>query len=271
MLLKKRPNIVFVMSPPIFACIPAWVYTRIVRKTGYIIDVHTGSILNPMWKKVMFVHRFFSGSAITNLVTNDYLLNIVSSWSAKALIVKDVPIIFGKSDKDAFTRIDCIDIVLVNTFAIDEPLDLFLEAVKELPYKIAITGKIPNRYKKKLQQSPPNVTFTDYLSEDDYAKYLKRTKFVMTLTTKDNQMQRGVYEAIYNGIPAITSNHKFLRETFYKGVLFVNNEADDIMEGIIIAMKNYGKLSKEAKELKKEKLEEWRQTKIKLLNLVSHT
>jgi hypothetical protein len=69
----------------------------------------------------------------------------------------------------------------------------------------------------------------------------------MVLTDRENTMQNGGMEAIAVGKPLITSNTAFLRHTFSKGTVHVENTAHGIMFGI---QKIRGKLSEYTEEMK---------------------
>ena len=47
-LLRDRPDVVFVASPPVFAVVAVWAYAK-VSGTPYIVDAHTGVFDDPRW------------------------------------------------------------------------------------------------------------------------------------------------------------------------------------------------------------------------------
>ena len=93
-LFREKPRIVFVMTPPVVACFPVWLYAKLT-KTSYVIDAHTAAFVNPRWQPILFLHRFFSRHAVTTTVTNQYLQSIVCSWTANSKIISDVPVCFA--------------------------------------------------------------------------------------------------------------------------------------------------------------------------------
>src|SRR5690348_14287844 len=58
-LFRERPRIVLVMTPPVIACIPVWIYAKLTG-AQYAIDAHTSSFVDKPWKWALFVPRFFS-------------------------------------------------------------------------------------------------------------------------------------------------------------------------------------------------------------------
>ncbi len=267
LLLRERPDVVFVMSPPIIACFPALIYCKLSGKQ-YGIDSHTGAFLNPRWKRTMFLHKFFSKHAVTTIVTNTHLENILKEWSVPSFLMQDVRIKQNNIDVPKFS--ERFNITLVNSFATDEPLDRFIEAVSEIKEAhFHITGKITNKTKHLLNGLPSNITFTDFLSDEKFFGLLKTSDIVVALTTKDHTMQRGAYEAVYMGTPVITSNWNILKENFNKGAIFVDNSVDGIKSGIYTAFEQIERLQKEVSQLKAEKMKIWEEKKVELLNTIT--
>ena len=147
-LFRDMPDVVFVMSPPLFAGIPVFFYCVLFRKK-YIIDAHTGALKDSMWQNVMFLQRFFSRRAVFTIVTNMELAKILISWNADYIVVPDVPIkIVNPSLPNLKGK---TNITLVNTFAKDEPVAEFLEAAKNFPdVNFFLTGKISKKIKQNM-------------------------------------------------------------------------------------------------------------------------
>ena len=54
----------------------------------------------------------------------------------------------------------------------------------------------------------------------------------MVLTTRDNTMQSGAYEALSLGVPIITSDFQVLRDCFADAAIYVDNTSDAIAEAV---------------------------------------
>lgn len=263
---KNKPDVTFVMSPPLFACIPVYIYTKLHGKK-YVIDAHTGAFKDKMWQKAMFLQKFFCKHARFTILTNDELSKIVEGWGANFVIVQDVPIKLYEPS-DTALRGNC-NITLVNTFAKDEPLAEFLSAAEKLKdIEFYITGKIKKQNEQMVKSAPPNVTFTDFLSYPDYYGLLSKSTLIVVLTTRDLTMQRGAYEAIYLGKPVVTSNWPILRENFQNAAVFVDNSAEGIRNGIEKALINIERLEFGVTELMKFKLHRWQENKKIISNLL---
>jgi len=158
-------------------------------------------------------------------------------------------------------------ITLINSFASDEPLSNFISAViKICGIKVYITGKTDRKKINALPDIPPNITFTDFLSIEDYTALLKSSDLICAFTTRDNTMQRGAYEAIYLGKPVITSDWSILKNNFPTGTVFVDNSVKEMEVGIKQALDKLTILTKEAQNLKKEKIKRWQNIKTNLMS-----
>jgi glycosyltransferase involved in cell wall biosynthesis len=261
-LLRDRPDVVFVMSPPVFAVAPAWLYAKIFG-AGYIVDAHSSALMDRRWQSTMFLARFFSRRAITTIVTNHHLGGEVKAWGARYTLVTDVPVEFpaatGHLAQNGFT------VTLVNSFGRDEPLALFLRAAKELPeVKFFVTGRLKDARSAVVEEAPANVRFTDFLSDSDYVGLLQSSHAVMALTTRDHTMQRGAYEAVYLGKPVVTSDFPLLREVFHKGAVHVDNTLAGLVDGIAEIRRNLDAYQSDVTSLRREMLHTWENRMTKL-------
>jgi hypothetical protein len=77
------------------------------------------------------------------------LADIVSDWGAKPVIVPDVPVAFPKVEKFDLHSDCCM--AYINTFTVDEPLDLLLAAAKKVPeVTIYVTGDTSSAMPQKM-------------------------------------------------------------------------------------------------------------------------
>jgi glycosyltransferase involved in cell wall biosynthesis len=201
-------------------------------------------------------------------VTNKHLRALVESWGADAFVLSDIPTQFplGKP----FPLNGKFNIAVINSFSPDEPLQATLEAAASVPEAhFYITGD-PLRAKKSLiANQPANVTFTGFLSDEEYIGLLRSVQVVMTLTTDDHTMQRGACEAIYLGKPIITSDWPILQEYFDKGTLHVDNSAQDICEATLRMQQDWRKLEQEILILQQERWQEWEHKRADLEKLMA--
>lgn len=267
MLLRERPDAVFVMSPPLFAAVPVFLYSLLPGKK-IVVDAHTGAFIDDMWQKVMFLQRFFCKKAIFTIVTNQELADIVNNWQARAMIVPDIPIQFPPPAPYNFKK-GVHQVTLVNSFAIDEPLDEFLAAAEQFPdVQFYVTGKIDAKANRFVTSAADNVHFTGFVPDDQYHGLLKGSDLIAVMTTRDHTMQRGAYEAIYLGRPVLTSDWPILRDNFFQGAVFVDNSIQGIVDGLRKALADLEGLKKEARALRTWKLNNWEKNKQEILSAV---
>ena len=266
LLFRDKPDVVFVMSPPVFAIIPVYIYCKIFKKK-FIIDAHTGAFLNPIWEKVMFIQKFFCTQAELTIVTNNDLLAIIKTWSARGIIVPDVKVKYENTVKIINKK--GIYVTLVSSFATDEPISEFIEAAGHFKdIKFFITGKYNNRLMHLGEFDYSNICFTGFLPNSKYYGLLSSSDLIASLTTKDKTMQRGAYEAIYFDKPVLTSNWPILRENFNNAAIFVDPTVESIRSGLKTAFERLPILTNNAKKLKEKKESIWENNKDILIRTI---
>ena len=261
---RDRPRAVFVMSPPVIACLPVWLYSLVAR-VPFVIDAHTGAFTDSPWNRLRWLQKFFSRRALTTIVTNDHLASIVREWGADATIITDVPVLFAEPRVPDVQS--SFSITVVNSFAPDEPLEQILDAAASLPeVQFFITGSPNATCGDLLTRAPNNVEFTGFLDDADYVGRLLASDAVMVLTTRDHTMQRGAYEAVYLEKPVITSDFALLKRAFDKGTVHVKPVADDIVRGINEMVANIHVYQEEVRLLRAEKCVAWEKAAVSLLS-----
>lgn len=246
-LLRDRPQLVLVASPPIVAVIAVWSYCLLFRRP-YVIDAHTGVFDDPRWKWTLPLARFFSRRAATTVVTNEHLAQQVRDWRADATIIATAPVSFPPVEPMNLGPGN--HVMVINTFSQDEPLDAVMAAAGQLrDVSFHVTGN-PAHARTRLAGNPPeNVRFTGWLSENDYNALLRTCDAVLCLTTHDHTMQRGAYEAMALGKPLITSDWEILRQTFSRGTVHVDNSPSEIAKAIETIAADAGRYGVEMHEL----------------------
>ncbi|MGH7496619.1 MAG: glycosyltransferase [bacterium] len=256
LLLREKPRAVMVMVPPVFICLPVYLYCRWFG-AGFITDTHTAAFTMSRWKPLLFLNAWFYRRALTNIVTNGHLAEQVAAWRAPYIVVGDLPVSFEKIKP--FPVNGRFTIAVICSFNPDEPLnEIWLAARQLTDVDFYVTGKLKDAPARLLEQKPQNVRLTDYLSLDLYAGLLQASNAVMVLTTRDHTMQRGAYEAMALGTPIITSNWRLLRETFGKGALFVDNSPEDIVKAVRSLQSTWAECKAAIQTHRQERMEVWR-------------
>ena len=89
----------------------------------------------------------------------------------------------------------------------------------------------------------------------------------MTLTTRENTMQRAGSEAISVGKPLITSDTKMLRNYFKSGTIFVTCTSKGINDGFNASIKNFQILKEGILKLREERKKIF-SSKLEILNRI---
>lgn len=255
---REQPDAIFVMTPPLFAALPAFFYARRKGKR-LVLDAHSAAFLHPRWRHFQGLQRALCRRAATTLVHNEYMAALVRDAGGHATLVPDVPIEFA--DRERFPRPRNFTVAVVCSFNYDEPLREIFDAAATLPdVQFFITGN-PRHLDPALAKSlPPNVKLTGFLSTPAYGGLLTDADAVMTLTTRDHTMLRGAYEAIYQGTPVIVSHWQILRDAFPHGAVHVDNTPTGIAAGIRRLEAGLEAYRRDALRLRESKLERWQST-----------
>ena len=253
-LFKGRPNVVFVQNPPFFGSLVVYLYCCLAG-AKFVIDHHSDAF-SSRWKWALPIQKFLARRAITNLVTNQHWAAIVQSWSADVFILPD-PFVTLPEGTDVVVK-PGFNVVFINTFAPDEPIEAVLQSASQLPdVHFYITGNTRKKPASFFANLPANVTFTGFLPDSHYFGLLRATQAVLALTTRNYTLQGGGCEAVSLGKPLITSDWPYLRELFAKGTIYVPNSSDGIRDGMLIMQQRYKDLEKEIISFRQESRREW--------------
>jgi glycosyltransferase involved in cell wall biosynthesis len=266
LLFHKRPKLVFVQSPPGLAVLFVFLYC-IVTGSRYIVDAHSAALLLPFWTRPRWLWAGLARKALATIVTNEHFAQTLRSWGARALVIRDIPTTFPENG--LYPLNGDFNVTVVNTFASDEPLEQVLEAARDLDgVHFYITGRVSRGDPRLLERAPRNVTFTDFLSNEQYYALLRGGHAVMCLTTRDNTMQRGACEALSLARPIITSQWPLLREYFHQGTVHVDNTSAGIRQGVREMCSRYDEYVTGILALQVRQQMEWKEKLRELIGLI---
>jgi glycosyltransferase involved in cell wall biosynthesis len=229
-LAAENPDAVFVMTPPLFASLPAFLYAR-RRGAIVVLDAHTAAFAHPRWKYWQWAQRALCRRAATTIVHNEHIAGIVRGWGAHATVVADVPVLFDRIEP--FARPKAMSVAVVCSFNYDEPLPAIIDAAAKVPdIRFYVTGNPKHLAPDLKARMPPNMTLTGFLSTEAYGGLITGADAVLTLTTRNHTMLRAAYEAVYQGTPVIVSDWPLLRDAFPEGAEHVDNSADAIARAV---------------------------------------
>ncbi len=254
LLLRHRPRVVFVTSPPVFAVLPVYLYALLFR-ARYAIDCHSGCFLEDHWKRWAWLQRFLSRRAALNLVHNADNAREIEPWGCKLTVFPSLPPDLGVAGPagaaetagsagaagsagtagriPAAPRLRPVA-VYICSFKGDEPVETFLAAAREAPgVDFLVTGRAPADMEARL---PANVKLTGFLGEDEYNGLLADTDLIIALTTRPGTLLYGAQEAIALEKPLVLSRTPTLESHFTGGAVFAENTPEGLRAAILDAL-----------------------------------
>lgn len=244
--ITNKPEIIVVQNPSMILAALACVYKHFFKYTYVIVDRHTTFRLNKKyrfnidWIVYSVLNRFTLKQADLTIVTNKYLADIVIMNNGKPFILED-----KLPDTEVDVKLELgsekFKFMMISSFSEDEPIREVFKAFHMLldeEVELYITGDFNKFPQHLIADKPKNVKLTGYLSDEKYLEYLNSVDATIVLTTADHCMLCGCYESISYKKPLITSNKRVLKE-YFRGALFIENDPDSIVSGVISMIKNY--------------------------------
>lgn len=241
-----KPKILIIQNPSIVLAIFG-VMLKPFFRYRLIVDAHNEAIipfnLNNMAVRIT-AKALMRWSDLT-LVTNNSLVGIVTKNGGRAFVLPDFlptldfePISLRPELNATFNA------TLICTYAQDEPYTEVFKAAEILGnnFQLNVTGKIPQSIDHT--KIPPNVKLTGYLSENEYWIALNNSHLVIDLTTMDNCLVCGAYEAIALKKPLLLSENDASIALFGQYAAHTLNTPEAITGSIQKILSDYGTLSK---------------------------
>jgi glycosyltransferase involved in cell wall biosynthesis len=233
-LVSERPTTLIVQNPSMVLAALAALYKLAFRKKILVVDRHTNfrlgkkNIFSFSHLIFMLLHQFTIRVADITIVTNTYLANLVRKLKGAPFVLPDVLPNITPTRKDGLS--ECFNILLISSFAEDEPIKEVLKAVENSAgMTLYVSGKFEKLDKEIVTEAPKNVIFTGFLNDEQYINLLFEVDAAMALTTAEFCMLCGCYEAVAAEKPLITSNKSVLLE-YFSGSIFVDNSSKSISD-----------------------------------------
>lgn len=265
---RHRPSIIFVQNPSIVLAAFGVTWGRLFG-IPVVVDTHNAG-LRPFdgrraWANMLT--RFIRRTASLTILSNQALAESVSSESGTAPIAvlpDPMPSLAPPAGKTALAG--RANVLFVCSWASDEPYLEVLKAATLLPddVYVYVTGSSRNREAAFGDTLPPNVVLTGYLSEHEFIAMLYACDVIIDLTTRENCLVCGGYEAVSAERAVILSGTEALRSYFYKGALYTDNTHEDLARRIQEALGSREALIRDVRALKRELIERWAGDKSRL-------
>lgn len=257
---NEKPRVLFVQNPSIVLT----AFAVLVRPLfGYrlVVDAHNEAVQPYVHdsRAVRIASDLLMRAADLTIVTNRSLAEIVHSNGGDAFVLPDrLPEIDGYNPAELARG--SFNIVLIATYATDEPLMQVIDAAAMLQDRITlyVTGNYARLDESIRRRLPPNIVFTGFLSDEDYWGHLKSADAIIDLTSMDNCLVCGAYEGVAAARPLLLSANEATIHYFSKGVVYTDNSAQDIHRAILELVDRHDELSAEIAVLGRELPGDWR-------------
>lgn len=263
---REGPEVIFVQNPPIFNVLVASLYAR-RNGARYVIDSHTGAFLSWKWRWSLGLHRMLSRQALTTLVHNKCQEEILKQWGCHYLVVGFTPGNYPAGIP--FPGNGQFMVAVVCGSIDDEPVDVVFEAASCLPeVSFYVTGDPRRVTPRMMAQKPDNCKLTGYLPYERYVGLLQGADAILVLTSQNQTLLMGAFEAVSLGTPLMVSDWPILRDYFSRGTVFVPNTVEGICEGVRRAEREQDALRHDIVVLRQQLSAEWEQRFAELRRLL---
>ncbi len=255
-LFQQRPKTLIIQCPSIIlGVITALLKPLIGYK--YIVDAHNAALVKETWFSTWFyfLYQFVHRSADVTIVSNDDLSKIVTQNGGTPFVLPDKT--FNPPRVKEMQLRGETNIVLICTFAVDEPYEDIIDAfIDQENTTLYVTGRTPSEMTEKYG-SFENIVFTGFTPREDYFALLVAADGFIALTTRESCLLCSGYEAVSFGKPFITTGTNALKKYFSKGTVYTENNKEAIIKSYHELMENYPELKQGMLELKPELEKNW--------------
>lgn len=257
LLKRRRPDVLIVQNPSLVLALLAVTVGR-ASAGAVVVDAHNAGLypLEGRSRILTKLAAYVARKAVRVIVTNDELAGYVRALGGATVVLPDPLPRWQAPVIDCKARTAEVTVVVVCSWASDEPIEAIRKACVQLAdivaeASIAITGR--SRQDLICGSWPANVHLTGYLSEEEYRVLLQGSDVVVVLTTRQNCLTCGAYEALALEKPMVLSGTAVIRAYFSRGAVYSTSEPEDISRAILHAIADRERLANEAKELRREK------------------
>jgi len=254
-LFRRESKIVFVQNPSLVLALLANIFGR-VAGSKVIVDTHNGGLFPAEGRSALLnaIANFIVRISANTIVSNAALAEHVLSAGGRPLVLPDP---LPDVNSDARGKLAKKSVLFICTWAEDEPYMEVLEAASGVDADIYITGRVPGHIAESHYGSIENIKLTGFLEENDYNALLHQADVVVDLTTRENCLVCGAYEAVAAGTPMVLSDTRALRTYFHKGAVYTPNDSAGIGRSINQALDENLQLTSQIEELKSELEQTW--------------
>ena len=209
---KGDYDVIFVQNPSIVLCFFSIFLKRIYKKK-LVIDAHNAGVYpaEGRYRLLQSLNKYILRHADITIVTNQHLLDSISKWGIKGIVITDPLPDYAESFFD--TQVVPKKVMVICSWAEDEPIDIYLDTAKKMTsYDFYFTG---NNKKYEFKTSiPKNVKLMGFVDESEYLNCLFSSSVILDLTTRDDCLVCGAYESISAEKPVVLTDNSTNRTVF---------------------------------------------------------
>lgn len=186
---QKLPINYILVAPPtiIFYLIPFIKFSH--KKNKIIIDCHNG-VIRSEWRHLPFIAKLINKADVVVSHNVTIKQKIDDIFNCESVVLSDPLIRSPKESRETplFIKEDKINVFFPVSYAKDEPIELILMVGNELSktHNFILSGNYKKYFKER--ELPDNISFTGFISKEDYFSYIGKSDIVGCLT-KDNDIQ----------------------------------------------------------------------------------
>jgi hypothetical protein len=237
MLCARRPQVIFLMQPPVVALWVVGCYAAFAR-VPIVADLHTGVFNDPKWswsaRMVLWQVRR-QGLA---LVHTDSFARLAERHKCPTLVlhnrVEPLPVVTTSFVNKQLADIAHPFVLVPLSYASDEPIAELLAAAARTPQiRWVFTGDAPQEVRAAATE---NVVFPGYMENEDYIRMFTGADCILSVTTKPETMQQVAYEALNASSSLVVSDTTALRAYFKDAAYYCQPTGADIAHQVVAAI-----------------------------------
>ena len=251
LLLRQRPGVVFASNPSLMltylmlACRPLFGF-RFASDAHYggVVAVHGSTLLQ-------WLLDFANARADLVIVTNEVHAERVRRVGGAPFVCPDpLPQLPESPSKPNGMRGAEKSVLFICSFEVDEPYTQVFDAARVLAgHGFTVFASGPYSRAGLAPDAVPHVTLLGYVDRPTYDAYLQHADIILDLTTWQDCLVCGAYEAMAAGKPCVLSRTAALTSLFTHGTVFSSHGPADIADAVLSAY--------ERREALKTQIAEW--------------
>lgn len=247
----EKPDVVVVHNLPVFILMTAMA-ARLVNRHRIVMDFHSGALTSRVWSKFLPLYRRAIRAAPFILAHNPYDGRAITQMGGQPChmicLPRDIP---GHAPRPARQP---EQIMIVCSFAADEPIDMMFEAAKACPdLQFGMTGNFAKRGLTRAD-APANVALWGFMERSDYFHEMARSVAIVTLSDRPDIMQMAIHEAVSLGVPVITNHSGTTEPVLEDAGVFCDLTSDSLAAAMRQAVAQQEPLRLAARRLKPRRI-----------------